>query len=396
MDDKLSAELMEQLLTPLSEESPAGEYLKENKPAYRSLRNTYAIAHNSLQKLLLNPVDDEQESLELTNKKNWQTLETELLEVLSNNARDLECLAWLVMTQLFTDDPYTQFTKALSLMIRSLATFGNAIQPFLPDDKLQGRSLEEAALERARAQCRPCVFLFGESSDSCPIVPLLKMLPLIGEFTYIDYCHYHLNKKSEDDDDYGNNDNDQGQSFLKQVIHYASKHQEEVFARIETLNTLLSVLDELNVALKNHFQPFGIEDAHTGFVKEVVTDSLRAIQDLVKDALIFPEDKPENSEGESEGSESTDSHGATRQAGGLKQVSSRDEAFQQLKQLSAFFRETEPQSPVSYLLEKALRWGYTPLPKLLSECIGNDETTLEQLSTLFGINTDEQKNQEER
>jgi type VI secretion system protein ImpA len=50
-------------------------------------------------------------------------------------------------------------------------------------------------------------------------------------------------------------------------------------------------------------------------------------------------------------------------------ITTRNEAFETLLRVARFFRETEPQSPVSYALERIVRWGKLPLPELWSELI---------------------------
>ncbi len=59
----------------------------------------------------------------------------------------------------------------------------------------------------------------------------------------------------------------------------------------------------------------------------------------------------------------------------------REAALRLLSQISARFRETEPHSPVSYLIEQAVRWGRMPLPALLSELLPEGETR----DTLFRL-----------
>ena len=308
MVNKLSTELIEELLTPPSEASPAWEYLKDNKPLYCSLRNTYAIAHSSFQQSLMNPMLDEQASLETANRKNREMRETGLPEIVKNNTKDLEHLVWLVRVQLFSGDPYIQFAKELMLIIRCLETYDEPIQPFLTDEKVQDRTPEAATLERARAQCRSFVLLLGESSDSRPVAPRLTMLPLIGEFTDIACCHYPVNQT--EDDDVGADDECQP-DFQRQAAFHVSNHREEVFEQTETLNTLMSTLNELEATLSNRFQPLGIREAYTCFLEEVVTDNLRVLKDLAKAIISFPADNPENNLAKSEALESFSSHTTT-------------------------------------------------------------------------------------
>jgi type VI secretion system protein ImpA len=52
----------------------------------------------------------------------------------------------------------------------------------------------------------------------------------------------------------------------------------------------------------------------------------------------------------------------------------REQAFAMLLAVAKFFRDREPHSPLSYTLEEAVRRGRMPLPELLSELLGDDET----------------------
>ena len=47
----------------------------------------------------------------------------------------------------------------------------------------------------------------------------------------------------------------------------------------------------------------------------------------------------------------------------------RADAIRRLEAVAAFFRRTEPHSPVSYLVQRAARWGRMPLEEWLQEVI---------------------------
>lgn len=53
-------------------------------------------------------------------------------------------------------------------------------------------------------------------------------------------------------------------------------------------------------------------------------------------------------------------------------INSRREALAQLRQVAVFFRRTEPQSPVAYLADKAAKWGEMPLHVWLRRVIKDD------------------------
>jgi len=59
-------------------------------------------------------------------------------------------------------------------------------------------------------------------------------------------------------------------------------------------------------------------------------------------------------------------------------------ALRQLAEVAAFFRRTEPHSPVSYLVQRAVQWGHMPLESWLRDVI-KDETVLAQLRDTLGL-----------
>ncbi|HEX8558022.1 MAG TPA: type VI secretion system protein TssA [Pyrinomonadaceae bacterium] len=63
-------------------------------------------------------------------------------------------------------------------------------------------------------------------------------------------------------------------------------------------------------------------------------------------------------------------------------VASREEAYRKLAEAAAYFREAEPHSPVSYLVERAIRWGRMPLEAWLAEVIKSDDVLFALQETL--------------
>lgn len=70
-------------------------------------------------------------------------------------------------------------------------------------------------------------------------------------------------------------------------------------------------------------------------------------------------------------------------------LQSRAQALQQLRDVAAYFRRTEPHSPVAYLAEKAARWGDLPLHAWLRQVL-KDEGTLSRLDELLGLEPPQQ------
>ncbi|MNH43305.1 hypothetical protein D3C79_1051750 [compost metagenome] len=58
--------------------------------------------------------------------------------------------------------------------------------------------------------------------------------------------------------------------------------------------------------------------------------------------------------------------------------------MRQLKEIAAFFRHSEPHSPVAYLLERAVTWADMPLDQWLTEII-DDEGMLGRIRERIGV-----------
>ena len=65
-------------------------------------------------------------------------------------------------------------------------------------------------------------------------------------------------------------------------------------------------------------------------------------------------------------------------------LASKDAALRALNDIAAFFRRTEPHSPVAYLLERAVIWANMPLEQFLAEII-RDEGTLSSIRERVGL-----------
>lgn len=65
-------------------------------------------------------------------------------------------------------------------------------------------------------------------------------------------------------------------------------------------------------------------------------------------------------------------------------LASKQAALAAIGQIAAFFRRTEPHSPVAYLLERAVAWADMPLEQWLAEVV-RDETTLSSIRERVGL-----------
>lgn len=67
-------------------------------------------------------------------------------------------------------------------------------------------------------------------------------------------------------------------------------------------------------------------------------------------------------------------------------IQSRADALKRLADVSEYFKKNEPHSPVSYLVQRAVKWGNMPLETWLQDVI-KDETVIFQIRQTLGFNT---------
>lgn len=67
-------------------------------------------------------------------------------------------------------------------------------------------------------------------------------------------------------------------------------------------------------------------------------------------------------------------------------IQNRRDALKRLAEIADFFQKTEPHSPISYIVTRAVKWGNMPLDLWLQDVI-KDETVLFNLRQTLGFNT---------
>jgi len=101
-----------------------------------------------------------------------------------------------------------------------------------------------------------------------------------------------------------------------------------------------------------------------------------------------PEVEETEAAGETVEGEVVAADGSRTVAAGVGAIQSRQDALKRLGQLAEFFRKSEPHSPVSYLVQRAVKWGNMPLESWLQEVV-KDQNVLYQLRETLGVDTGE-------
>ena len=151
----------------------------------------------------------------------------------------------------------------------------------------------------------------------------------------------------------------------------------------EKIETLRSLVDE---KFRSEAGFANLEDPPPGFSE--LRQGLEGLRYKLADILktkpapptpLTPGEEPAPAE---EAAASGDSYSGVGAFGGT--LKSRRDALYQLQQIAAFFQRTEPHSPISYLVQRAARWGELSLESWLNEVI-KDEAVLAKLRDTLGI-----------
>ncbi len=150
--------------------------------------------------------------------------------------------------------------------------------------------------------------------------------------------------------------------------------------RFALLNECWETLKSLDHLMDDHFKR---ETPGLKALEKSLDEVCSLVEKVVKEKRItepYPEDlqaAPAEGEVSSDGS-------SPAIATSKGPIGSRQEALRRLAEVAEYFRTTEPHSPVSYLVQRAVRWGEMPLENWLGEVI-KDSSVLAQLHEILGL-----------
>ncbi|MGI8641076.1 MAG: type VI secretion system protein TssA [Pyrinomonadaceae bacterium] len=131
-------------------------------------------------------------------------------------------------------------------------------------------------------------------------------------------------------------------------------------------------------------------------LKQSLDDVQTQVKKLLEEKRVEePDEIDESAEIEETGGEVNSAGGtgvAVSSIGGT--IQNRKDALKRLSDLAEFFRRTEPHSPISYLVQRAVKWGDMPLEGWLQDVI-KDEAVIVELRQMLGINTNLSDSSEE-
>lgn len=361
---------LDALLAPISDDAPTGEDIREDASptsAYYTIKD----ARNAARAAERNGLFDESAD---GAAEHWRQVLDHGPEILKGSAKDLEIATWMVEA-LTRRHGFSGLRDGIALVEQLVDQYWEALYPMPDEDGMETR-------------VAPLTGLNGEGAEGVLVAPI-RNIPItegqtIGPFTFWQYQQALDVQKLTDEDARAQRAAALG--FGLTDIEKATSETPPAF--------FVTLRDDIESALANYRslsakldERCGAHDAPpTSNIINVLDDVLGAINHLARDK--FPVSEIEE-EGADEETDTPEGDGGTTESAAARKAKTREEAFRQLVEISDYFRQTEPHSPLSYMLDKAVRWGRMPLHELIAELIP-DSSSRDYYESLTGVRVEEE------
>lgn len=359
---------LESLLAPISDDSPVGSDVRNDfsptSPYFR-LRDARADARAAERAADANPG-------EVASPEGWRHVRTLAVEILSTQAKDLEAAAWLTEA-LVRSDGLAGLAFGAGLLGGLAERYWDNLFPMPDEDGMETR-------------VAPVTGLNGEGGDGTLSQPLQK-LPLFRDPNGETVMFFQYQQSAE-----------------LEAIADAKRVEARIAAGVVPYDTMRGAaraaspgayvalrrnLEEARAAWRAMGEIFdrlaGRDAPPTGRIAE----TLSQISDFVT-RYAPPETAAAPAEDETAGAGAAATAEDAGQAGPgkPKRLASREDALATLAEIAEYFRRTEPQSPLAYTIDEAIRRGRLSWPELIAELVRDDQVRNNILNSL-GLKTDQ-------
>lgn len=363
---------LDELLQPISEENPVGDDIRDDSSptspyyAIKDARNAARAAERN------NMFDSDNSEAD----DQWRKVSELGPDILTNNAKDLEIASWLTEA-LVRRHGFRGLRDGFKLINGLIDQYWDNLYPLPDEDGIETRVASLTGLN-------------GEGAEGVLIAPI-RNVALTEGYDPGPFSYWKYQQALEVDkiiDEEAKSDKASKLGFSMDDIDRAVSDSSDTF--------FIDLRDDLNESINTYREVgakldelCGLSDAPpTSNIIGIMEDCLGAVSHIAK--YKFPienSDLDDESQSDANGlSEAVTGDGAPVAAAGP--VRTREEAFKKLTEISEFFRKAEPHSPISYMLERVVKWGSLSLEDLIRELIP-DSSARDFYGSLTGINTDD-------
>jgi type VI secretion system protein ImpA len=355
---------LELLLQPISEDSPSGQSLR-----YSGLYDEIREARRADEKL---EQGDWQTELKVADYRKVIDL---ALPALSSETKDLQISVWLGES-LTKIHGFVGLRDSLRLITGLQARFWDTLHPEIDDGDMESRANAIAWYDTQLSLAVKTVpftgfagysYLDWEDSKTFDIPEAgLDALPEADRLRFKDLAT-RAERERRVTAELWRKEKTQTRRAPMEEINFVV---EECWAAFSDLNKVIEEkFDRNQMPGLNSFKK-SLEDVH-GQIKQLLEEKRSEEPD--------PEPIEEIVE---EGVSTNGTGGKSAVPAGA--IQNRTDALRRLDEIASYFKKTEPHSPVSYLVQRAVKWGNMPLDGWLQDVI-KDQSVLVQLQETLGF-----------
>jgi type VI secretion system protein ImpA len=356
------------MLGPISEDNPVGDDIREDSSGtspYNLIKDARNAARSAERKNMFEASNSEADD-------KWREVMDLASDILQNQAKDLDVASWYTES-LIRHHGFRGLRDGFKLIQGLLEQYWDNLYPMPDEDGLETRVASLTGLN-------------GEGAEGV-LIPPIRNVDITegsepGPFNFWKYQQaLDVEKVIEDEAKaekaakVGFSVDDVDRAVTESSDSFFIDLRDDISDALSTYRDISRILDEKCGA--NDSPP-------TSNIINALEECLGTINHIAK--YKFPADEsPEESEEDSSTSTSPSSGSAAVASGPVK---SREQAFKSLTEISEFFRKTEPHSPISYILARAVKWGDMPLDSLIRELIP-ESSARDFYSSLTGVKIDD-------
>jgi type VI secretion system protein ImpA len=356
----------ETLLAPIAGENPAGENLQ------------YAGLYDEVRRERRADEDFAQGEWRKTETKtaNWNQVLKLTSDAIASSTKDLQAAAWLTEA-LVKLHGFVGLRDGLKLMRGLQERFWDHVYPETDEDGLEARanslawlsnqlarSIKEVSITNAQSRSNCSYFQWLESQEF-DIPENLETLDPESQERIND-----LKQRAAADGKTTSDDWRKAKQMTRRAFYE------------ETYKTLNDCWEEFQALDHVMDEKFGRETPGLGELGKSLDEVRSLVEKILKEKRILEPDELESTPEVTY--VETNSEAPSGIATGP--IKTRQEALRRLTEASDYFRRAEPHSPVSYLVERAVRWGRMPLDAWLEDVI-KEAGVLDNLRETLGLRT---------
>lgn len=391
---------IEHLLMPITEAQPSGSSIRYELISKKFTKGSDRVLwYDAIQNAMREDVYEDRYKVEAPLVANWKLVSQYTTDILLNHSKDLQVASWYCIAHIHNNvDKFESISDGLYLISKLVERYWPSLYPNVQSDD----ESENDYLDR-----RAGIITLHDSKLSTVLlsVPLLEpqtqSLISTGDgsiyrFNLENYQKLVLSRKLRQ-----TSDSDQSNYELANdsVWQNAAKDTRSDYINhaIEYLEKSISLIDEFNDNIETHY----LNDTPTLYqVRFTLQEMINTIERYVPNVVNSEDTENLNIATQKDAqlesfNERTASLPAFASTIAEPSVTKRKELFIQLNEISMYFKIHEPHSPVSYLIDRAIRWGSIPLNDWLREAFNENEDTVKlarRLEDLLGIMQSESTN----